>query len=309
MADTPDVDVVIPTLNAANVLGRSLDGITRQDYPGRVRVLVLDAGSSDGTQEVARQFNVELTEMRGIYSTGLTGARNRALNLVKGELYWQIDADNFVDDRTSLRRLVRPFAEDCGVNIAFPEVAPSPDFHPLCNWMALEERARTSRLVRIGKKVEEWYLIEDLPFGLCNASLLRTSALRVVGGYDSDVRTLNRMRKRGLSRAAYLPSCHYHHLSVRNPSDLVNKLESRMRRFGEMTPEQLEQYFVDYSGDRTRTLTGTARTVLEAPLRAAWHLLKGGEAEWAWGLAYPALLGRAVLGNPSRATATLGNFL
>jgi glycosyltransferase involved in cell wall biosynthesis len=55
--ERPRVDVVIPVLNEAHVLEKSVDTLTRflQSQPGfRWRIVIVDNGSTDGTDRVAR---------------------------------------------------------------------------------------------------------------------------------------------------------------------------------------------------------------------------------------------------------------
>ncbi len=53
-AALPDVDIVIPARDEAEGIGDALRSLLAQDYPGRLRVIVVDDGSSDGTGAVAR---------------------------------------------------------------------------------------------------------------------------------------------------------------------------------------------------------------------------------------------------------------
>ena len=53
--EVPKVSFIIPTLNAAGILGNCLASIRNQDYPKeRYEILVVDGGSKDGTQDIAR---------------------------------------------------------------------------------------------------------------------------------------------------------------------------------------------------------------------------------------------------------------
>ncbi|MEU6388429.1 glycosyltransferase [Streptomyces sp. NPDC046939] len=52
--DWPDVCVVVPARDEAEVLPESLPSLLAQDYPGRAEIFLVDDGSSDGTGEVAR---------------------------------------------------------------------------------------------------------------------------------------------------------------------------------------------------------------------------------------------------------------
>lgn len=51
----PPVAVIIPARNEAQVLPHTLPTVLGQDYPGALRVFLVDDGSDDGTAEVARQ--------------------------------------------------------------------------------------------------------------------------------------------------------------------------------------------------------------------------------------------------------------
>ncbi|MCL6627735.1 MAG: glycosyltransferase, partial [Alicyclobacillus shizuokensis] len=50
----PPVCVIVPARNEAGILPQSLPGLLQQDYPGRLRVVLVDDQSEDGTAQVAR---------------------------------------------------------------------------------------------------------------------------------------------------------------------------------------------------------------------------------------------------------------
>jgi rSAM/selenodomain-associated transferase 2 len=83
----PWLSVIIPTLNEAGCLGATLDALA--GLPGLVEVLVVDGGSGDGTQEIARR--------RGV--TVLQAARGRGAQLgagaavARGDVLWFLHAD------------------------------------------------------------------------------------------------------------------------------------------------------------------------------------------------------------------------
>jgi hopene-associated glycosyltransferase HpnB len=57
-ADTapwPDVVAIVPARNEAALIGRTVESVLRQDYRGRLSVIVVDDHSSDGTAAAARQ--------------------------------------------------------------------------------------------------------------------------------------------------------------------------------------------------------------------------------------------------------------
>lgn len=50
----PDVHVVVPARNEADVIARTLESLLRQDYPGRFAITLVDDRSEDGTGAIAR---------------------------------------------------------------------------------------------------------------------------------------------------------------------------------------------------------------------------------------------------------------
>jgi hopene-associated glycosyltransferase HpnB len=68
----PGVVAVVPARNEAEVIGRSLASLFKQDYPGELRLVVVDDGSEDGTAALAEAAAAD------------AGARERLL-VVAGE--------------------------------------------------------------------------------------------------------------------------------------------------------------------------------------------------------------------------------
>lgn len=60
MADFPTVSVVIPSWNQGRFISRTLESILKQDYPGKVEIIVSDGGSTDETVEVLKSYGDRL---------------------------------------------------------------------------------------------------------------------------------------------------------------------------------------------------------------------------------------------------------
>lgn len=59
----PAVDVVVPARNEADVLPETLPTLLSQDYPGRLRVFLVDDHSTDGTGKVARSIDAPILQV------------------------------------------------------------------------------------------------------------------------------------------------------------------------------------------------------------------------------------------------------
>jgi cellulose synthase/poly-beta-1,6-N-acetylglucosamine synthase-like glycosyltransferase len=51
----PTVTAVVPARNEAEVIARAIGSLAAQDYPGELRVVLVDDGSTDDTAEIARR--------------------------------------------------------------------------------------------------------------------------------------------------------------------------------------------------------------------------------------------------------------
>ena len=96
----PSVVAVVPARNEADVAARSIDSLLAQDYPGDLRVILVDDNSDDGTGDVARTLDGggRLTVMTGApLSAGWTGklwAQSQGIAAAGTPDYlWLTDAD------------------------------------------------------------------------------------------------------------------------------------------------------------------------------------------------------------------------
>ncbi|MEB3229233.1 MAG: glycosyltransferase [Synechocystis sp.] len=67
----PAITVIVPARDEADVLDRSLSSLLQQDYPGKLRVILVDDQSSDGTGQVAQAIAAQLGQAERL--TVITG--------------------------------------------------------------------------------------------------------------------------------------------------------------------------------------------------------------------------------------------
>ena len=104
----PDVTVVVPTLNAMRVLSQCLESIVQQRTNLELELLVVDAGSTDGSRAIAERYGARLLE-----NPGRTGEAGKAIGLsaARGELVAFIDSDNVLVEDRWFDQMVAPFRE------------------------------------------------------------------------------------------------------------------------------------------------------------------------------------------------------
>jgi glycosyltransferase involved in cell wall biosynthesis len=90
---TPRVSALIPAFNAERYLREAIESALSQTAAA-FEVIVLDNGSSDGTAEAARAFGKSVRYSRLPENEGICAARNRCVELARGEYLAFLDADD-----------------------------------------------------------------------------------------------------------------------------------------------------------------------------------------------------------------------
>jgi glycosyltransferase involved in cell wall biosynthesis len=102
----PTVSVLIPCYNAANYIGETLESVLRQSWPA-LEIVVVDDGSTDGSDEVVRRFSRDNLRYFRQSNAGAAAARNNAFARSLGEFVQFLDADDLLDQDKIERQMVR----------------------------------------------------------------------------------------------------------------------------------------------------------------------------------------------------------
>jgi GT2 family glycosyltransferase len=123
--------VVIPSWNAGAVLGPCLDSLAKQELRGGFETIVVDNGSTDGTDTLLRGYDwVQVIRNSG--NAGYAGANNQAAERARGSLLYLLNTDTELLGPDVLELLARA-AEDPGVGLAGPKLLnPDGTLQPAC---------------------------------------------------------------------------------------------------------------------------------------------------------------------------------
>jgi len=107
----PTVSVIIPAYNGEGFLAGKLRSVLSLDYPkDLLEILVVSDGSTDRTDDLARQFAAEGVRLLRVPRGGKPAALNASIPTVGGEIVLLTDVRQHLAP-DSLRQLVRSFAD------------------------------------------------------------------------------------------------------------------------------------------------------------------------------------------------------
>lgn len=156
--------LIIPTFNRADILAQTLPAFLKQSVPAdRYEVVIIDDGSTDRTEEVARSVSDTRVKYHRFANGGRSVARNRALAVARGDLLVFVDDDAFVSGQFLEEHLrLHESSNDLVAAGPIVEVTAAPKSYALAPF---------------------WQGYHRNPFPTCNASVKREHALKV-GGFD-----------------------------------------------------------------------------------------------------------------------------
>jgi cellulose synthase/poly-beta-1,6-N-acetylglucosamine synthase-like glycosyltransferase len=116
----PYITIILPLKNEEIVIRHKLEEIMTMDYPlDKIRLLILDSQSKDGTVRAAKDFLISQNndikyDISILDKPGKSYAVNRALDLIKTDFFVMLDAEAILS-KTSIRDIIDWFSmEDIG---------------------------------------------------------------------------------------------------------------------------------------------------------------------------------------------------
>ena len=109
------ISVIIFVRNAASTIERALASVVERQMPG-VELIVLDAGSTDGTVDVIRRFADHIAWWRSAPDGGPTAAINEGVERASGDVICLLPADDWLEPG-ALKAVAAEFAADPDLDV------------------------------------------------------------------------------------------------------------------------------------------------------------------------------------------------
>lgn len=175
----PTVSVVIPLYNARRFVAEAVRSILKQSF-GDFELIVIDDGSTDGSDRVVEEAAAGDPRLRLVRqeNKGVSAAANHGMNLARGEFLARMDADD-VSLPVRLEKQVA-FLRDHPDHVLVGSMAMfiDEDGAPLYPMPGLKV---SHEQIDAGMLAVEWTILQP-------SVMMRTEAVRRVGGYREDLR-------------------------------------------------------------------------------------------------------------------------
>lgn len=117
MKESPLVSVIIPVYNYDRYLAEAVESVLNQTYQN-VEVIVVDDGSTDQSGEVARSFAGREVRYCPQVHAGIGPARNKGVEMARGEFLAFLDADDRWPEQ-KIERQLEAFENDPALEMVF----------------------------------------------------------------------------------------------------------------------------------------------------------------------------------------------
>jgi len=161
------LSIVIPTLNEEKYLPSLLEAIKKQRFNGDLEIIVADAGSTDKTIEIAKNYGCKIAP-GGLPARG----RNEGAKVAQGGTLLFMDADNIYLPENFFKKLLEEF-EKRNLDVASFPIYPQGNridklFYGLYNWW-----------VKSAQKFSVW---------ATNSVLVRKKIFKKINGFDEEIK-------------------------------------------------------------------------------------------------------------------------
>ena len=105
MSRLPLISIVTVSYNAAATIEDAIRSVLQQTYP-HIEYIVIDGGSKDGTVDLLRRYDTQISHWVSEPDKGIYDAMNKGIALATGEYIGFLNADDFFANNDSVQKIV-----------------------------------------------------------------------------------------------------------------------------------------------------------------------------------------------------------
>ena len=190
----PLVSVILPTYNRAALLPGAINSVLSQTYPNW-ELVIWDDGSTDNTEEVVRSHSDRRINYHRDENHGVSYARNRAIELSRGEYVAFLDSDDeWMAGKLSAQ--VEVMNSHPQIDLLFTDFLSVSQTRSKA-LRAFEHYSRAMRLLRVEHAGENLFIIDGgfleglavVDFIATDTAILRQGVLKRVGCFNEELRS------------------------------------------------------------------------------------------------------------------------
>lgn len=127
----PKVSVITVCYNVEKVLESTIKSVISQTYPN-LEYVVVDGKSKDGTLEIVRKYDKNITKWISEPDKSLYDAMNKAIDLASGDFLWFVNAGDEIYSPETLEKIMQNFGNEdfiYGKVLVFDQFGKEHSFH------------------------------------------------------------------------------------------------------------------------------------------------------------------------------------
>ncbi|MBS0286862.1 MAG: glycosyltransferase [Proteobacteria bacterium] len=87
------ISLITVSFNSAKTIAQTIESVLAQDYPN-IEYIIIDGASTDGTQDIVKQYAHNITIFKSEPDKGIYDAMNKGIQLATGDLIGMLNADD-----------------------------------------------------------------------------------------------------------------------------------------------------------------------------------------------------------------------
>lgn len=119
MEKIPTISIITVVFNGAEILEGTILSVINQTYPN-IEYLIIDGKSNDGTLEIIKKYDAQITNWISEKDAGLYDAMNKGLAMATGDFVWFMNAGDRIFENNTIEKMVEKWQPNS--DILFGEV-------------------------------------------------------------------------------------------------------------------------------------------------------------------------------------------